>query len=124
MRYIIIISIFTLLCGCKPRPADRGVLEIPTDFIQLTKYPELTDDDYSNGHVTYRIKDQNDITRVCVHGITDEAKIDAIVEEFISLINKRNITPHLVAEFYEDITPIDEGLMVGKLIKTIEIKDF
>ena len=125
MRYIIIISILASLCGCKPHAEDRGALEIPTDFKQITKYPELTDNDYTNGHVSYRIKDKDDIVTVCIYGVVDESQIESVVSELKFVIKQRNITPHLVAKIYDDLAVIDEdNLKAGKLINTIEVKDF
>jgi phage terminase large subunit-like protein len=114
-----------LLCGCTPRTTDRGPLEIPTDFKQSTKYPELTDDDYTNGHIGYMIAPEDDFVTICVYGVVDEDQIKSIIEEFKVAMKKRNLTPHLVAKIYDTLTVIDEdNLQAGTLIKTVEIKDF
>ena len=140
MKNIILFLILTSLCGCKPNSENpHSYLEVEggkiklddprqalyMDFKKITKYPELIDDDYANGDFQYMFYKEEDFVTVTICGVDEEEKIKSVIDEFKTVLKKREIEQYLVVKIYESKTRIDDSrASLGKLINTLEIKDF
>lgn len=140
MKYIILILALTSLFGCKPKTeksqtfVDIKGFKVPVDdirsmlfydFKQVTKFPELVDEDYKNGDLDYMFYKDEDFVTVTICGVKEEDKIKSAIDEFKSVMIKREIEQYLVVNIYETKTRIsDSRASLGKLIQTMEIKQF
>jgi hypothetical protein len=140
MKYILLISILIAILGCKPKSENphsyfeveggRIKLDDPRqalymDFQKITKHPELIDEDYANGDFQYMFYKEDDFVTVSICGVDDEDIINSVINEFKSVLKKREIEQYLVVNIYESKTRIDDSrASLGKLINTLEIKNF
>jgi len=140
MKYIILILTFVSICGCKPKTEkQQAYIEVEGfkveledsrqalfyDFKQITEYPELIDDDYENGELEYTFYKKDDFVTVRISGVGDEEIIKSSIEEFKTVMKKREINQYLVVNIYDKITRTSEtSATLGNLIKTMEIKNF
>lgn len=142
MKNIILILALASLCGCKPKTeqepirikTEQGKIEIPVEdpreallfeFRQITKYPQFTDDDYDTGDFNYWFYKREDHLNVSISGITDEKIINDALEEFKSVMKKRNVKMPLKVYIYEKTIRTSETTATSQgLIKEFEIKDF
>ena len=142
MKYIILLLALSFLCGCKPKteqePAyietEKGRIVIPVDdpreillfeFNQMTKYPQFTDKDYDTGHFNYWFYEKEKHLNISISGITDEKIITDALEEFKSVMKKRNVEMPIKVSIYEKTVPTSETTAISTgLIEQYEINEF
>jgi len=137
MKNIIICLIFASVFGCKPsNKAELIITEVNGvkiftediraillgDFNQITKYTQFTDGDYKTGHFNYWFYKEEDFLNISISGVTDERIINDSLEEFKSVMKKRNIEMPIKVYIYEEtISTSDTTATSRGLIRKFEI---
>ncbi|MDF7827041.1 hypothetical protein P4B35_23665 [Pontiellaceae bacterium B12227] len=140
MKNIILFLILASLCGCNssdntdPVVIDldggkivaedpRGILLY--DFRQATKYTQFTDEDYETGHFNYWFYKEEDFLNVSISGVTDEKIINGALEDFKSVMKKRNVEMPIKVYIYEKTSKTSDTTASSQgLIKQFEINEF